>query len=118
MMEGDDPLTLSRMERRFLQLLEKDGRELPATNERVGNHLVDCRWPHLHLTVELDSYRFHGSRRAWERDRRRDREARLRGDELLRYVPADVFEQPGPMLEELRERIPPAPRRRRRANPS
>lgn len=116
MLEGDNPITLSRMERRFLQLLKQDGLEWPATNERVGSYLVDCRWPHLHLTVELDSYRFHGSRRAWERDRRRDREARLRGDELLRYVYEDVFEQPEAMLAELRERIPRVGRRAPRAN--
>ncbi|HEX8066332.1 MAG TPA: hypothetical protein VF520_07385 [Thermoleophilaceae bacterium] len=40
---------------------------------------VDCRWPGRRLTVELDSYRFHDTRRAWEADRRRDREARARG---------------------------------------
>src|SRR5207247_2961603 len=34
----------------------------------------------------LDSYRFHHSRHAWEQDRRRDREARARGDELRRYT--------------------------------
>jgi hypothetical protein len=52
--------------------------------------------------VELDSYRFHSSRHAWELDRRRDREARARGDELRRYTWGDVFGQPEPMLAELR----------------
>ena len=41
-------------------------------------------------------------RHAWERDRRRDREARARGDELRRYTWGDVFEQPDLMLAELR----------------
>jgi hypothetical protein len=36
------------------------------------------------LTVELDSYRYHGSRHAWELDRRREREAYARGDDCRR----------------------------------
>ncbi len=108
MVQGEDPLVLSRMERRFLWLLRGDGRELPASNVRVGKHCVDYHWPHLHLIVELDSYTFHGSRRAWERDRERDRDARRRGDELLRYVYEDVFHRYEEMLAELRQRIPDA----------
>jgi hypothetical protein len=53
---------------------------------------VDCRWPERRLTVELDSYRFHNSRHAWEEDRRRERQARARGDEHRRYTWADVTE--------------------------
>jgi hypothetical protein len=51
--------------------------------------------------VKLDSYRFHHSRHAWEQDRRHERDARARGDELRRYTWADVFEEPAPMLAEL-----------------
>ncbi len=102
---GDDPLILSRMERAFLSLLRREKLPLPATNIHVGGHLVDCRWPDRHLTVELDSYTFHGSRQAWERDHRRDREARRRGDELLRYTWADVIEDNREMLSELRPRL-------------
>ena len=51
---------------------------------------------------ELDRYRYHGSRHAWEQDRRREREAYARGDEFRRYTYGDVFEHPGEMLTELR----------------
>jgi hypothetical protein len=101
-LHGDAPVTLSALERRFLELLREHGLPLPATNRRAGAHRVDCRWPERRLTVELDSYRFHSSRHAWEQDRRREREARARGDEHRRYTSADVFEAPGPMLAELR----------------
>jgi hypothetical protein len=57
------------------------------------------------LTVELDSYRFHNSRHAWEQDRRREREARARGDDFRRYTYGDVRENPKPMLRELRSRL-------------
>jgi hypothetical protein len=51
--------------------------------------------------VELDSYRYHSSRHAWERDRHREREARARGDEFRRYTYGDVFDDPRLMLSEL-----------------
>ena len=66
---------------------------------------MDCRWPDHHLTVELDSYRYHGSRHAWEHDRRREREADARGDEFRRYTYGDVYEDSRLMLAELRDLI-------------
>jgi hypothetical protein len=100
-LHGDAPITLSALEKRFLDLLERQGLPLPQTNRRAGKHYVDCRWPAQQLTVELDSYRFHSSRHAWEQDRRREREAHARGDELRRYTWGDVFEQSDVMLAEL-----------------
>jgi hypothetical protein len=100
-LNGDARVTLSALERRFLEVLHEHGLPLPQTNRPAGGHHVDCRWPERRLTVELDSYRFHHSRHAWEQDRRRDREARARGDDLRRYTWADVFEKPAQMLAEL-----------------
>ena len=100
-LRGDAPVTLSRLEKRFLVLLRDAGLPLPQTNRRAGRHWVDCRWPGLRLTVELDSYRYHHSRHAWEQDRRRERAARARGDDFRRYTHGDVFEQPQLMLAEL-----------------
>jgi len=51
---------------------------------------MDCRWPRQQLTLELDGYRYHASRHAWEQDRRREREVRARGDEFRRYTYDDV----------------------------
>lgn len=101
-LRGDTRVTLSALERRFLELLREHGLPLPRTNRPAGAHYVDCRWPERRLTVELDSYRFHHSRHAWEQDRRRERDARARGDELLRYTWSDVFEEPEPIVAELR----------------
>ena len=75
---------------------------LPLTNRPAGGRRVDCRWPELRLTVELDSYRYHASRHAWEKDHRREREARARGDNFRRYTYGDVFEEPELMMAELR----------------
>jgi very-short-patch-repair endonuclease len=101
-MFGDERVTLSKLERRFLDRLGAADLPLPQTNRLVGSYRVDCRWPDHRLTVELDSYRYHGSRRAWEQDRRREREAYARGDAFRRFTYGDVFEDPASMLAELR----------------
>jgi hypothetical protein len=106
---GDVHVVLSRLERRFLEHVRAVRRPLPVTNRPAGAHYVDCRWPEHRLTVELDSYRYHRSRHAWERDRRREREAYARGDDFRRYTWGDVFEHPGPMLAELRALLPELP---------
>jgi very-short-patch-repair endonuclease len=95
-------VTLSRLEARFIRRLKEAGLPLPKTNRVAGERRVDCRWPEHKLTVELDSYRYHHSRYAWEQDRLREREARARGDEFRRYTSRDVFEDPRFMLSELR----------------
>jgi len=100
-LHGDVHVTLSALERRFLQRLAEARLPLPRTNRPAGGRRVDCRWPERRLTVELDSYRFHHPRHAWEQDRRREREARARGDEFRRYTYGDVFEAPRLMLAEL-----------------
>ena len=65
------------------------------------------------MTVELDSYRYHHTRHAWEQDRHRDRAARARGDTIRRYTWTDVFDQPEQMLAELRELLQPSTSPRR-----
>jgi Transcriptional regulator, AbiEi antitoxin len=102
-MRGEVHVTLSRLERKFLQRLKENALDLPITNKSADGRRVDCRWPQRNLTVELDSYRYHSSRHAWEQDRRREREAYARGDDFRRYTYHDVFEDPQRMLAELRD---------------
>lgn len=107
-LRGDVHVTLSTLERRFLALLREADLPLPVTNRPAGGRRVDCRWAQQRLTVELDSYRYHSSRHAWEQDRRREREARARGDEFRRYTYGDVLESPRLMLHELRPLLHPS----------
>ena len=95
-LEGETRVALSKLEERFLETLRQAELPLPQTNKVRGSHRVDCHWPGL--TVELDSYRFHNSRHSWKQDRRREREARARGDEFRRYSWDDL---PQPALGEL-----------------
>jgi very-short-patch-repair endonuclease len=105
---GDVHVTLSHIERRFLGLLREHGFPLPRTNRPAGGRRVDCRWADRRLTIELDGYVYHRSRHAWELDRRREREARARGDEFRRFTYGDVMETPGLMLAELRALLDPS----------
>jgi predicted transcriptional regulator of viral defense system/very-short-patch-repair endonuclease len=99
---GDSPTILSQLEKHFRAVLVRHALPLPRTNRKEGMHYVDCRWPEQRLTVELDSYRFHRSRRAWEQDRERERAARARGDEFRRLTWRDVVEEPDPTVSDLR----------------
>jgi hypothetical protein len=101
-LRGDVRVTLSKLEARFLERMHEARLPLPQTNRVAGGRRVDCRWPEQRLTVELDSYRYHHSRHAWEQDRRREREAHARRDEFRRFTYGDVYENPEPMLAELR----------------
>jgi predicted transcriptional regulator of viral defense system len=101
-MHGEARATLSKLESAFLRVLRREGLPLPETNRPAGGCRVDCRWPEYRLTVELDSYQFHNSRHSWEQDRRRERQARAREDEIRRYTWADVVEDQRQMLRELR----------------
>jgi very-short-patch-repair endonuclease len=109
-LRGDVRVTLSKLEARFLELLQDAGLPLPQTNRLADGRRVDARWPEHRLTVELDGYRFHSSRHAWEQDRRREREARARGDDFRRFTHDDVFVSPPYMLAELSAALDKSPK--------
>ena len=99
---GDEPVSLSRLESSFIAAVRRARLPLPEANRLTDGRYVDCRWPAYRLTVELDSYRYHDTRDAWEQDHEREREARARGDEFRRYTWRDVVERPERMLADLR----------------
>jgi len=76
---------------------------VPVMNRVASARRVDCRWPAHRLTVELDSYRYHHTRHAWERDRRREREAYARGDAIRRYTRDDILVDPAAMLGDVHD---------------
>jgi very-short-patch-repair endonuclease len=104
--DGEVRVTLSNLERDFLAVLRSSGLPLPQTNRLVGGRYVDCHWPEYRLTVELDGFRYHRTRHAWEQNRRREREARARGEEFRRYTYGDVAEDRRLTLAELRSLLP------------
>jgi hypothetical protein len=107
-LEGEVRVTLSELERVFLVLVDSIERPPPRTNRLVDERYVDCHWPEHRLIVELDSYRYHHTRHAWEQDRRREREARARGNEFRRYTYGDVTEDRALVAAELQVLLPQA----------
>jgi hypothetical protein len=93
-------VTLSVLEDGFLALLREHVVALPRTNVDHAGDKVDSHWPHTGLTVELLSYRFHGSRRAFEAD-----VARRRRSSHLAFTYGDVFERGPQTIAELTEAI-------------
>ena len=86
--------TRSELERGFLRAMAKAGIPRPETNARIGRHRVDFHWPEHRLVVELDGWRFHGHRLAFERDRVRDVELQLRGWTVARFTWRRLREEP------------------------
>ncbi len=93
-------VTLSTLEDGFLALLDEHGLPRPRTNVDRHGDKVDCHWPDHGLTVELLSYRFHGTRHAFEAD-----VARRRRSNHLAYTYGDVFERGAETIADLRPRL-------------
>jgi very-short-patch-repair endonuclease len=55
---------------------------------------VDFLWRRHRLIVEIDGYRFHSSRSAFERDRRRDAELAAAGYQVIRVTWRQITEEP------------------------
>ena len=87
-------LTRSEAERSALELIRKARLPTPETNVRIGGYEVDLLWRAASLIVEIDGYAFHSSRRAFERDRRKDRELHALGYRVIRITWRELVEEP------------------------
>jgi very-short-patch-repair endonuclease len=65
-------ITQSWAERRFLELIRKAGLPEPETQVSLAGFKVDFLWRKERVVFEIDGYRFHTSRSAFDRDRRKD----------------------------------------------
>jgi very-short-patch-repair endonuclease len=78
--------TRNDFEGRLLTLLDDHGLPRPATNTIIEGKEVDAVWREVKLIVELDGFATHGTRRAFERDRRRDRQLHAAGWRVVRLT--------------------------------
>ncbi|MGH2821612.1 MAG: DUF559 domain-containing protein [Thermoleophilaceae bacterium] len=62
---------------------------------------ADFLWRAERLVVETDGWLSHGTRRAFESNRRRDRRLRLAGWEVVRFTWRDVEREPGEVTDVL-----------------
>lgn len=94
-------LTRSEAERRLLGLIAEAGLPPPATNVTVCAYEVDLHWPAHGLVVEFDSWTFHSTRAAFERDRRRDADLQLAGHRVIRVTHRQIAGEPYALVARL-----------------
>jgi very-short-patch-repair endonuclease len=72
-------LTRSELEVLFLRFADRAGLPRPETNVPIEGFDVDCVWRRERVVVEIDSWSFHSTRGAFERDRRKSRALQAAG---------------------------------------
>jgi very-short-patch-repair endonuclease len=98
--------TRSELERRFLQLCVEGGLPKPRVNAWIplpgGGVEVDFSWPAQRLIAETDGHQIHGTRGAFEDDRRRDQRLIVAGWRVGRFTWPQVAVEPERVIETLR----------------
>ncbi len=91
---GGPVWTASKAERVMKGLIRKAGLPMPRTRVRVAGFVADFFWPELRLIVEVDGYRYHGHRYAFERDHKRDQAHKTALYEVIRFTWRDLQNEP------------------------
>ena len=97
--------TRSEAEERLLGLIRAGGLPEPRTNVSVHGYEVDCYFQHARLIVEVDGYAWHGSPRAFVRDRKRDSALAAAGIQVLRLSWHQVAEEREKTLVQLTQAL-------------
>src|SRR3954454_1482186 len=78
--------TRSELERALLALVDAHGLPRPRLNRESDHGELDARWPQQRLVVECDGFAAHGTRKAFEDDRARDRDLQVAGWRVVRIT--------------------------------
>jgi hypothetical protein len=104
-------ITKSALEQRFAALIRRAGIPAPRRNEPIeaGGRFfeVDCAWPSGRLLVELDGQAVHGTKRAFESDRERDRLLVAAGWRVVRVTWRQLRGEPERIVADLRALLTP-----------
>jgi very-short-patch-repair endonuclease len=95
-------VTRSALEEAFLALCVAHALERPQTNVRVCGLEVDFLFAARQLVVEADGWRFHRTRRAFERDRERAAILARAGYQTLRFTHRQITRDPAAVAETIR----------------
>jgi very-short-patch-repair endonuclease len=99
--------TRSELERRLLALCDEHGLPRPEVNETVAGLEADFVWRGERVVAETDGWAYHGTRRAFERDRERDQALTRAGYRPLRFTHRQVVESPAAVAATLRAALRP-----------
>jgi very-short-patch-repair endonuclease len=78
--------TRSQLERAFRRFVRDHDLPPPVINGFVEGYEVDAHWPETRLVVEVDGWRYHSPRRAFEDDRERDAVLQAKGWRVVRVT--------------------------------
>jgi very-short-patch-repair endonuclease len=104
----DDPSGRIRspLEELFLPFLDAHRIPRPRLNAwlTVGDHRyqVDCLWPDARLIGELDGFKSHRTKRAFRKDRKRDRRLGAHGFHVVRLTEDQLLDEPAELAADLR----------------
>jgi len=104
---ADDPggRIRSDLEELFLPFLDANRILRPRLNAWLSidddRFQVDCLWPDAKLIGELDGFRSHGTRRAFRKDRRRDRRLGAHGFHVVRITEDQLRGEPREVAADL-----------------
>jgi very-short-patch-repair endonuclease len=79
-------VTRSVLERRFLAVLDAHDLPRPRINRVTDHGELDATWSDRRLVVEVDGWAAHGTRKAFEEDRARDRALVVAGWRVIRLT--------------------------------
>jgi len=96
------PELRSELERAFVELCRLTPLPMPQTNTIVLGLEVDALWQREWLVVELDSFAFHRTRAAFERDRSRDALLQAAGYRVVRVTSRRLTEEPAAVAKLVR----------------
>jgi very-short-patch-repair endonuclease len=103
---GPDGVTRNDFEEAFVALLDASGLPRPRLNADLalrGQFFeIDCLWQEQQLVAELDGRAVHGTPRAFETDRRRDRILLAEGWHAMRVTWRQLRDEPTALVSDLR----------------
>ncbi len=109
----DDPggRVRSTLEELFLPFLDRHRIPRPRLNAwlTIGErrYQVDCLWPDARLVGELDGFKSHGTKRAFRKDRKRDRRLGAIGYRIVRITEDQLLSEPTEIAADLRSLLNP-----------
>jgi very-short-patch-repair endonuclease len=104
----DDPggRIRSTLEEVFLPFLHAHRIPRPRLNAWItigdDRYQVDCLWHSSRLVGELDGFKSHGTKRAFRKDRKRDRRLGAHGFHVVRITEDQVLDEPSEVATDLR----------------
>jgi len=108
----ESSFTRSAAERILVKLLRAAGLPRPAFNAKTEGYEVDALWRVERVVLEFDSYAFHATRAAFERDRRRDATLTRAGFLVVRTTWRELTEQSHALVARIAEALALAKARR------